>query len=417
MTKNELLSLVSEKQIFKHYLNINIENIEDGKLFINPLRADEYPTCSFYRADNDNRLRWTDFAGFTSTTKNNKVYRSWDCFDTVQYIINKNGGMDIPYKNKIYNIACDINTKKCIQFENKKISIRKLSFAYIIKVIANDFNLLDGYIDSNLTLKTEVRKDKELTSYNVVHRNYITEDTKYWKKYNIDINSKKHRFMLNYFNIYPVLEITNKKTNARTYTYNQYDLCYVYYFGRHKDTTILQFYFPNRKKNKPRFITNIKGNNIILGETQLNPAPIGIITKSYKDVFLLRNYTYKNIPIQAIAPPSEGVLISKNAFNRVKYYCDYWFTLFDYDYTGIRLAIIYYKEYKIDPIFFYKYKKLNVTDIKKLYKEFGIPLVKEVLQYEHDNKNILSMFNKKDFSDNIVENNKEIIEAICQLET
>ena len=105
MKKDELLTYINEIDIFEKYLNIDIEV---GKLFINPLRNDINPTCMFYYANHDNRLRWTDFAGFTSTFMNGKTYKSWDCFDTVQYIINLSGGLQIPFGNSIINIKCNL---------------------------------------------------------------------------------------------------------------------------------------------------------------------------------------------------------------------------------------------------------------------------------------------------------------------
>ena len=58
ITKELILSRVSEEQIMEHYLGIPIKK----GLFRSPLRNDKVPTCSFYR-NSRGRLIMKDFSG------------------------------------------------------------------------------------------------------------------------------------------------------------------------------------------------------------------------------------------------------------------------------------------------------------------------------------------------------------------
>ena len=93
----------------------------------------------------------------------------------------------------------------------------------------------------------------------------------------------------------------------------------------------------------------------------------------------------------------------------IKYMCNYWFTLFDYDFTGIRLAILYFLTYNITPIIF-KYKQLSFDTIKRLIKEFGVQTLRTVIEYSL----ILNM-PSKDFSDNLEILGKEKMQHIINI--
>jgi hypothetical protein len=96
LTKDYILSKISEEAIFCEYLEI--KSVDFNKHYINVLRQDDIPKCSFFVRDSDNRLIFNDFA-----------WRQFDCFDVV--------------KQK-YNV----------------------SFFRALEIVAERFNLLDNVI-------------------------------------------------------------------------------------------------------------------------------------------------------------------------------------------------------------------------------------------------------------------------------
>jgi len=402
LNKEYLFRYINEEDIFCKYLGLNkVPN----KVFKNPLRDDEHPTCSLY-CGNDNRLRFTDWSGFTFNGK----FKSWDCFDLVQFILNSEGGVEIPFTNSTgaitkTRITLNINSNNTIILGNQQTKLRTLSFHLIIEDIAKRFKI-HKYSNVNTIEELILTKaDKSiitpkhtLTLLSFQSRNYNNNDYKYWIKYSINIHNKEDLLKMLYFNIYPVEY--GYINNNLVYSYNIKDPCYAYLIDKrnNNNTNIIQFYYPLREKGK-RFMGN-SNNSIVFGLKQLQPSLFGFITKSLKDCRVLRNYTlpindYNNIPIQAIAPPSEGVLINKDVYYYIRYICDYWFTLFDYDYTGIRLSVIYYIEYRLSPIYLV-FHKLPIDSVKRLIKEFGLPLLKEV-----HNTSIIIKVPAKDFTDNV----------------
>jgi len=405
MTKKQLLENISEEKIYSRYLEIPLKDIQTEHLFRNPLRIDYNVTCKFYYANHDGRLRFTDFDGFTSRVINGKSFKSWDCFDTVQHIINLSGGLNIPIGNNTLTLPCDINSSKLIKIGSKNMSIRKISFAMLIKIIAQEFNLEDNNIDIDISTtikKQQVRSKRVVLEYDITHRAWVNIDKDYWGKYHIRF-TKNQMIKFKHFKIYPVLEIISKATNTVVYNFSPNDICYVYYITKTNNIDIVQFYYPMRDRSRPKFIINNIHNNIMFGLEQLMPGKLGIITKANKDAILLRSFKVNDTYIRTLGALSETQLMPDDLWNNIRHYCDYWITLFDYDYTGIRLSILYYKIYRINPILFFKYKALPFKDIKRLYNEFGISLVNTILTRKIPDKyhKLLSFFNKKDFSDNL----------------
>ena len=393
------LGIDAEEKIFKKFLRI--ENIELDEFIHSPFRDEKLPSCKFYKGY-DNRLRFTDFGGFTSRVVKGRLFKSWDCFDLVNYIITLNGDLSINFKGVDFKFKCNINSNEVLTVDNRKLAIRKVSFTKVLEFIAIEFNITENTFNiSSLDIINNYKKEYKsiVYEYDITHRIWLDLDYQYWKQYDIDVRIINQQKKFYKFSIYPVLEIINKYNGAITYTFSMKDPCYVYYL---QGKTIIQFYFPkrNRDSNSPRFLTNFKGNSLF-GLNNFTCTNIGIITKSYKDIFLLRHYKIDNERIQALSVPSEVSLMNDETWNTIRYYADQWYTLFDYDFTGISLAILYWDTYRIQPILFYKSKKLKIKEIKQLYKRFGIKLVKTVLQYTNNYDFIFNNLKGKDFSDNI----------------
>lgn len=60
ITKELILTRIPEERILEHYLGVPVKK----GLFINPLRNDKRPTCSFYKSKTSGRIIMKDFAGY-----------------------------------------------------------------------------------------------------------------------------------------------------------------------------------------------------------------------------------------------------------------------------------------------------------------------------------------------------------------
>jgi hypothetical protein len=300
LNKDFILSKITSEQIFEYYLQIKVQT---NILYKAPpvIRVgDNNPTCSFYYSYNG-KLRFQDFAG----------YFHGDCFDVVGYILKVNS-----------------NDKK--------------GFSIILDQIARDFKLHKyqnkNHITSGNTFDVrEVAKVKVKPLIEFQKRNWTKSDADFWLAGNI--NSK----LLTYGRVFPCQYIW--LNNNLIYNFNPKDPAYAYFFKEKE----IKIYYPNRKEY--RFLGN---TSYIQGLDILKPDQIGIVTKSYKDVLSLKSFG-----IQAIAPSSETNLISLEDWYNIKYYCNHWFSLLDYDRTGIKMAIKLKKLYNITPLFFYNYKPIN----------------------------------------------------------
>lgn len=421
LSKEYILKHISEQEIFAKYLGVLLINEDSnlskydkstlsklttvylGQKFINPLREDIHPTCEFYYSK-DNRLRFRDFAGFTCKGR----FTSWDVFDLLEYIINTTKSAVISNLSYTGGLILDLNSDSKITIDNVSYNIRKLSFAIILDRIAKDFNIHNYALEDDkpyfnpYTIKYfPVCIRKMPNEIEITIREWNNEDYKYWKRYNLDIRTKDIEY-LKYFKVYPVLYASLNKSTF--YKYNKKDICYAYhlgidtYFGINK----IKLYFPFRREH--RFMQNCSE---IQGIPQYMPAPLGIITKSYKDVIAMRKFKLFNQPVQAIAPASETSLISFSDYIYLRIITPLLISLFDFDYTGVRLGILYYKIYGIEPLFFVRHNKISLGEIKRLYNEFGVNLVHEILK-----RPIYKIYINKDFTDNINEIDSNLITFI-----
>lgn len=293
LTRDYILSRISEEQIFEYYLGIKVET---GVLLPTPhvIRpGDRNPTFSFKYSDNG-KLRARDWAGYF-----------WgDCFDLVAHVLRLN-------------------------------SRDKKSFNLILDQIARDFRLhkyagIDVIETGNTYDVREVVKKSSKTLIQFTARNWDKAvDGSFWLSGNI--NSR----LLDEGRVYPCQSVwINNNIN---YNFNPKDPAYAYKFT-HSD---IKVYFPKRKEW--RFLSN---TSYLQGIDLLQPARIGLVTKSYKDVLSLRSYG-----IQAVAPSSEVVPIKKDEWWKLRNTCDHWFSLMDFDRTGILMARKLRLLYNIRPIF------------------------------------------------------------------
>lgn len=315
LTKDYILSKVTQEQIFEYYLNIPVET---GVLIKVPriLRIDNNPTASFYYNING-KLRFRDLGG-----------GFWgDCFDLVAYL-------------------------------SQVDATNKRGFITVLERIAKDFKIHayeNGLFKSlpfemtNNVVKTKTKKLIEIRA-----RDFTIKDAKFWLQGNI---GKK---TLDKYYVKPCEYIW--LNNELVYTYNPYDPAYAYYFGTDaQGIKNFRIYFPFRKDY--RFMSNCSP---LQGYKQLEPDHIGIITKSYKDVISLNTFN-----VQSVAPSSESVLLSKDDWYKIKYTCSHWFSLMDYDIAGIKMMYKLRKAYNIQPLYFSKLNAFKSNDKNRTITKKG----------------------------------------------
>jgi hypothetical protein len=409
LSKDYIFKYITEEDIFCKYLGIS--SIPDKTKYIcNPLREDDYATCSFITGY-DGRLRFTDWNGFTAKGR----FKGWDCFDLVEYVINNEGGYEISYVSSSTGeverryIQLSINSYNNIIINGISYKLNKLSFRLVLEHIAKQFKIhkySTATTSEQLHLikadKTPNTIRKERVTINIQGRNWNNSDVSYWNKYYVNLQDNEQVKKMFYFCIYPIEYAWID--GHLYYSYNKKDRCYAYLIDKDGDKNIIQLYFVDRERGN-RFRTNASPNTIF-GLRQFIPQEIGIITKAYKDIRILNNFKINNEPIFAISAPSETTAISHEQWLKLKYHCDYWITLFDYDYAGIRLALQYWRDYRITPLFF-KHQNIGARQVHKLVDEFGLTLTKYILK-DNDKRT----FNRKDFSDNLSECNPEIMQNL-----
>lgn len=235
ITKDSILSKVSQQDIFRKYLGINPII---GVGFRNPIRDDVHPDCRFY-IDSRGMLKFKDFA----------MGWNWDCFNIVQY---KYG----------------------------------VNFGEALKIIAEDFNLSGLKVDRQL-----VNGVKNLQNYipkkldiQVRFRDWKKYDLNYWGQYHLD------RRVLQLFNVYPIVNAW--MDSSLVYTQKGDDVAYCYYFGNNN----YKLYFPFRSKDGERGRFYHSDASIIQGINQLDLTGNDlVITKSLKDVMCLSLFDIPSI--------------------------------------------------------------------------------------------------------------------------
>jgi 5S rRNA maturation endonuclease (ribonuclease M5) len=192
LSKEYILSKVSQKQIFEHYLKINV--VFDC-LIISPLRNDKNPTAGFKYSDSG-VLMFRDFSG-----------HFWgDCFEVVM---------------KIYNL----------DFFQALSKIEK-------DLINGNFQLSNDGSDLG-NFKNSCKKNT-IISYK--KQKLTPLDVAYWERYNITEEI---------LNFYQVISLDTLWVNGKIiYSYHYTNPGYLYCFGKEK----YKAYFPT--KTSYRFITN-----------------------------------------------------------------------------------------------------------------------------------------------------------------
>lgn len=358
LTKQYILSKVSQETIFATYLNLDINIIKHcintNELITSPLREDNHPTCGF-RYDNRGKLKFRDFAGYI-----------WgDCFDIVALVV-----------NNIYKIQLQINNKKDFISVLRHIT---LTFKDIFYGEAKDENLINSIDKAIISIK------KQKPIIELVVRQWNEDDKRYWDKIGVTLQYLNLNF------VYPVEQYyINRNINPEPkYYYNTFDPCYAYGLGKDRNNILgLKLYFPTRTRdNACRFITNC---NHLEGIYNLdrNDYDYIVITKSSKDrlsigcsLRIMQSlYGEFNKVIGVINIPHETYKLRDYEYewlNKKLNINGMLVSLMDNDRVGMTEAIWLHKKYNIRPLLIYKesgckdyaeYYANNSNNLKLIYE-------------------------------------------------
>lgn len=366
LTKDYILSKVSQITIFATYLGISDKIIQycidSGELICSPLRDDKHPTAGF-RYNNKGKLKFRDFG--------NDLY--WgDAFDIVATVM-----------NAMYNKVYDIKNK-----EDFIKVLRHITFTFkdIFYGEDKDINMINEI--NNAIVK--IKRKKPIIE--LVTRDWNEKDINYWKQFGIDIR------WLNINFVYPIDQyyIDRKVNPYPKYFYDRKDPCYAYMLGKDRNGIYnIKLYFPNRKHDYTRFITNC---NHLEGIYNLdrNDYDIIVITKSTKDRLAIgaainrmqslyggdtTNSTDFNVNIGCINIPHETYKLRQNEYDWLKsklktngnIVC-----LMDNDRTGIRETIWIKNNYDIIPILIPK-DKYTAKDFAELVQTVSNKDLKDII--------------------------------------
>ncbi len=309
ITKEYLLRVIGEENIFKRYLGL--DDVNEIDMFCNPLRSDEYPTATF-KFVND-RIQFRDWS---------QDYSS-DCFNVAQFVT------------------------------------REKTFYSTLFRIAVDFGLVHDYSKSEypaLDIEERIKRIREKAPKTI-----IDIQIKPWQKIELDFWSQFGITLKNLedFNVYPISKawINKEKNRDPFYNWKREDIGFAYYFGNGD----YKLYFPFRDK-RFRFIHN--NPNVLQGYNNL--PKIGshcVITKSYKDVMALKNFN-----IVAVSPMSETTFMSDILYKELQSRFLNLFLLYDNDMPGKRAIVkIRNKRPELITLLFKQNEPKDFTDNLKVY--------------------------------------------------
>ena len=308
ITKELILSKVSEEQMMEHYLGIPCKK----GLFKNPLRKDNNPTASFYR-NNKGQLLFKDFRGDF-------------CGDVFAVVMEK--------------FNC--------------------SFYTALQIIANDFNIINRKDFKKNKPKLEYTDSKfeesKSATIQVEIRPFQEYELAWWKRFGITKET------LEKFKVYSCKNIWLNGNLFHTET--QHQLIFGYYGGIKDGIELWRCYHPSKKKYK--FISNWKSNQIQGGK--MLPKDGGenlVITKSLKDCMLLYE-----LGIPAIAPCSENLFVSQKQFEKLKSKFKNIFLFYDNDQAGVSNMNKIRKQFP-ELIVTFIPRNLEAKDISDFYFKYG----------------------------------------------
>ena len=249
------------------------------------------------------------------------------------------------------------------------IQLKKgLSYEGVKKLIVDDFwknGRSSSMADVKMTIVEIPIEEAKKTLLGIKKQNFTAADAKFWKKFGISIATLKE------YNVSSCKHVSSTKEGERKIirTYSKTKPIYAYEYG--KDA--FKVYCPEHEKQF-KWLFQGKCSDHIEGFDQLNAAgELLIITKSLKDVMLLREFGYDAISLQ-----SESARMTEKLDTMIKRRFSQIIVFYDNDEAGIRGAINLcdlwgYKSVKIESRYLSK-------DISDFYKKFGEVFTRKLLE-------------------------------------
>lgn len=310
VTKEFILTKVSEEEIFCYYLGIREIS---KKLICSRLRKDNRPTCGFYR-NGKGDLYLHDFA----------TGEFYSCFSLVM---------------EMYSV----------------------DFYSALKIIANDFGLkhYNNLTKNAGTVVKNVKKyeDSGMSKIQIQMQEFTPAEKEWWMQYGISEKTLKK---------FKVFSCRAVFLNDNLFSLIKYpDMAFGYYGGKMDGNELWRIYYPRNKEKGIRFLTNWPAKKLQGFETLPKKGNLLVITKSMKDCMCLYEFG-----IPAIAPNSENLFVTDSVLEQLKVRFKHIVVIYDNDAAGIANMC---KIKKAHPELIYTWipRKYGLKDISDFYKYRG----------------------------------------------
>ena len=246
----------------------------------------------------------------------------------------------------------------CFDFIMRKYGV---NYPKAISMVAEKFGILESKSKVKpIPVDTRILEEKEVPEIRVKRMKWTPEHTRFWDRWDF------RRDTLDKFYISPLECAWLNKSQVFWYGAKK-EVAFIYHFGRHN----YKLYFPFRVK--ARFLHN--NGKILQGYYQLpSNGEFLVVTKSLKDVAKLYEFG-----IPAVAPMSEGQILSDSQYTELSSRFKHVFSLYDIDkLNGVRSMQKMKKIYGITPLFFPKGMPKDFTDF---YEKAGCEATIELINY------------------------------------
>lgn len=311
ITKEQILSLVSEEEIFKFYY----PNLIINKAISSPFREDKHPSFGVFYSNKHACLLYKDLS-------------KGDVGDCIQFVMKLHFITD--YQQALHKIVNDLNLN---------IKSVKTPDYNRIKIVSNI--LRDRYGKTKFNLKIKSRK-------------WYKQDILFWQQFGITYNTLK------FYNVVPVSYIF---INDRPIKTEPYSYAYIEY----KDNKVsYKVYQPYSELYK--WTTN-HSYSAHQGYRQLPPkGKLLIVTKSLKDVMSIRDCCM----IPSIGIQAESVLIKESVMDEYKDRFNKVICLFDNDRQGKEWSEKFKQTYNLPYILIPdKYHSKDFSDLVKTVGKYN----------------------------------------------
>jgi hypothetical protein len=260
----------------------------------------------------------------------------------------------------------DFATNEHIDCWNLVMRLYNCNYYEALKIIAQDFNLVNSNVTKKETLKiVESLKETESSKIQVQIKDFTNEELEWWKSFGINKKTLKK---------YKIYSLQNVFLNGEL-RFISTEKCpiYGYYFGKDKNSEELwKIYFPANKEKGIRFINNLP-KKILQGYHQLpKTGDLLVITKSMKDVASMYEFG-----IAAVSTPSESTFVLDKQLEEFKRRFKHILVIFDSDKTGLHnMWVIRKKHPELNYFWMPWYLAKDFTDSIKLV---GVENMKEYI--------------------------------------